>query len=173
MKKQFRKLYLVAIIVFGIFIGLRIRIPEDVTKFEFFEVVLPQNSRFSYSLIPDGSGIIYIDSSQIPSTYNDKLKNSFYYLNFEDKSVQLIHEIESGRALAVFWVNPETAILASQAEWGSCYNDTLQEGTISFNLETKEKQPAECLEGKGLINPQFDATQYSSDSKKKIYSINQ
>ena len=56
MKKQFRKLYLVAIIVFGIFIGLRIRIPQDVTKFEFVEV---GGNMLSYSLIPDGSGIIY------------------------------------------------------------------------------------------------------------------
>lgn len=174
MKKQFRKLYLVAIIVFGIFIGLRIRIPEDVTKFEFVEVVFPRGGMFSYSIIPDGSGIIYIESTQIP---NDKLKNSFYYLNFKDKSVQLIHELESdSRFPVVYWVNPEVAILTRQSG-GRCYDDTLQ-GTVTFNLETKEKMPAECLDGKGLVNPQFDnaqfdTTPYSSDSNKKIYSLTQ
>jgi hypothetical protein len=174
MNKQFRKLYLVAIIVFGIFIVLRVRIPENVTKFEFVEV---GGNMFSYSLIPDGSGIIYIGSSRIPSTYNDKLKNSFYYLNFKDKSVQLIHELESdSRIPVVYWVDPEIAILTRQS-MGRCYDDTLQ-GTVTFNLETKEKQPAECLDGKGFVNPQFDTAQfdttpYSSDSNKKIYSLTQ
>lgn len=174
MNKQFRKLYLVAIIAIGIFIGLRVRIPEDVTKFDYFEVVLPQNSMmFSYSLIPDGSGILYIVSSQVPPAYSLDFKNSFYYLEFEDKSLQLIHKDELASTPAIFWVNPEIAILTSQTSWGSCYDDTLQEGTVSFNLETNEKQPAECLEGKGLINPQFDTAPYPSFSNKKIYSPTQ
>lgn len=178
-KKQFRKSHFVAIIAIGIFIVLRIRIPEDVTEFDYYEVVLPQNSvLYSYSLIPDGSGIIYIVSSQIPPAYSSDFKNSFYYLDFEDKSLQLIHKDELARTPAIFWVNPEIAILTSQTSWGRCYDDTFQEGTVSFNLETNEKQPAECLDGKGLVNPQFDTSRfgtipYSSDSNKKIYSLTQ
>ena len=178
MKKQFQKLYLVAIFVIGIFIVLSIRIPEDVTKFDYFEVVLPQNNMFFYSLIPDGSGIIYIDAFMNYSDYSENMsKYFFYYLNFEDKSIRLIHELESdSRFPVVYWVDPEIAILTRRSG-DYCYDDTLQ-GTVTFNLETKEKQPAECLDGKGLVNPQFDTarfgtTPYSSDSNKKIYSLTQ
>jgi hypothetical protein len=184
-------LILVSVIaIFAICIAIffpPVEIPEteDITKFESVDIELSDNSdSFSYSFIPDGSGILYVDA--IPVEYSGYLPAKFiyYHLDFKSKHLKVIHEIvirendfdqQDTRIPVVYWQGIKTPFLGIGSSYGDCSTDILYDA-VTFNLNTNEKTPTACPGGVGLTNPEIDTkhpnliTRSNPNQYKEIHS---
>lgn len=122
---------------------------SDLTKFKSADINLSSNnSGFLYSFIPDGSGIIYIEDVKKGSDY-EAAKYLFYYLDFKSGKQEKIHEVAfhedfRGEAPFIYWLDRNLSLLGGQIYLGLCGSENLN-GTVLFNLETKEKKLISCV----------------------------
>lgn len=164
-------IFLVAILMIAIFAVFvpPVGIPEteDITKFEHIDIDLPDNSYgFYYSFIPDGSGIVYVDSLPLEYSGYQPAKFIYYHLDFKSKHSRVIHEIvipeidfnqQVSNTPVVYWWSARTPFLGVEGDYGQCTSEFLYD-TITFDLDTDKKASAVCsfgTGGTGLTNPEI------------------
>ncbi len=152
----------ICIVVF--FLPADIPETEDITKFESVDINLSDQSHsLYYSFVPNGSGILYVDTIFRADANREVSKEYLYYhLDFKSRETRVIHEIDfpdnDSRSPVIYWQDAGMAFLGAES-YGECSPEFLSDG-VKFNVDTNEKTSASCTGGIGLTNPEIETRDY-------------
>ncbi|MBC7876048.1 MAG: hypothetical protein H7Y59_02660 [Anaerolineales bacterium] len=150
-------------------------------EFESIDINVSSNSiDLYYSLIPDGSGIVFVDVLQGKDPIQNPSKYIFKYFDFKTRETFEINEIVfneeynyRGQHPYIYWLDKNKALIGAQTYIGLCNPNILNSAVIFSPSNDNLQQPIECI-NRTKSNETYDELfnqfylNYSKDEKTYI-----